>query len=310
MQVDFNNFEIYGDIYLFIEVIKAGGINKAARQLNLQPSKISRRIKMLESELKKSLLTRSANTLELTGFGSKVYNLFKSDYLSVHDKLSGLVDDNNEFSGAINLFIPPVFAQKIIAGDLDRFLEEYPQLQINFYAFNFLTLYNYPFDLAVSTRLPERDNYLVRKLYSCRKVLFASPKYILKHGIPSSIVDLTEHKFLVEITDGVVFNTINLTTRNDDTCNFVINNCSLTFDNMLYGLEMLLHGYGICALPEFMAKPYLNKGELVHLLPQYISDEFSFYLIRSNAKITKKESEVVKFLQHVIEQNFDADNYS
>lgn len=305
MKIDTNDFEVYSDLYLFVEVVNIGGINKAARQLNLQSSKISRRIKMLETKLQQSLLTRNGNTLELTNFGNKIYNLFADEYLLAYNKLNILTDDDYEFTGTINLYIPPIFAQKAIAGDLNKFLATYPQLQINFSAFNFPTLYNHSFDLAISTQMPNRENYLVRRLFSGSRMLFAAPQYIDEYGVPKSIAELAEHKILVEIQNDIPIREINLFANDGKLTKFTVNNCNLAFDNMLYGLEMVLHGYGVCVLPYFMAKPYLAIGELIRVLPEYISDEFSFYLIRSNVKITKKENEVVKFLQHIIEQYFD-----
>lgn len=288
MKIDTHDFEVYSDLYLFIEVVNIGGINKAARQLNLQSSKISRRIKMLETKLQQSLLTRNGNTLELTNFGNKIYNLFADEYLLAYNKLNILTDDDYEFTGTINLYIPPIFAQKAIAGDLNKFLATYPQLQINFSAFNFSTLYNHSFDLAISTQMPDRENYLVRRLFSGTRMLFAAPQYINEYGVPQSIADLAEHKLLVEIQNDIPIREINLFANDGELTKFTVNNCNLAFDNMLYGLEMVLHGYGICVLPYFMAKPYLAIGELIRVLPEYISDEFSFYLIRSNVKTTKK----------------------
>lgn len=305
MKIDTNDFEVYSDLYLFVEVVNVGGINKAARKLNLQSSKISRRIKMLESKLKQALLTRNGNTLELTSFGNKIYHLFAEEYVLANNKLNVLNDDSYELAGTINLFIPPIFAQKAIAGDLNKFLAKYPQLQINFSVFNFSALYNHAFDLAISTQMPENESYLVRKLYSCSKMLFAAPKYTTEYGMPVNITELAEHKLLLDIHNGSATREINLFDKNGEVNQFVITNSNLAFDNLFYGLEMVLHGYGICVLPYFMAKPHLVKGELVRVLPEYIANEFSFYLIRPNIKITKKENEVVKFLQHIIEQYFD-----
>jgi DNA-binding transcriptional LysR family regulator len=244
--------------------------------------------------------------LELTSFGNKIYHLFADEYVLANNKLNILNDDSHELAGSINLCIPPIFAQKAIAGDLNEFLAKYPQLQINFSAFNFSELYNHAFDLAISTQMPENESYLVRKLYSCSKMLFAAPKYTTEYGTPSTIAELAEHKLLLDINNGMPAREINLFDKNGEGNQFVITNSNLAFDNLFYGLEMVLHGYGICVLPYFMAKPYLAKGELVRVLPEYIAAEFSFYLIRSNIKITKKENEVVKFLQHIIEQYFDA----
>lgn len=76
-------------LFQFISVVKNGSINKAAFELYISQSSLSRSIKMLEDELGAPLLIRTSQGVALTRYGSEVYDM--ADMIcSNYQKLSSL----------------------------------------------------------------------------------------------------------------------------------------------------------------------------------------------------------------------------
>src|SRR5690348_15890380 len=62
-----------GDLYLFVQVIEAGGFSAAATRMGTTCSLLSRRLIALEQRLGARLLHRNARQFALTATGERVY---------------------------------------------------------------------------------------------------------------------------------------------------------------------------------------------------------------------------------------------
>jgi DNA-binding transcriptional LysR family regulator len=61
------------DLRFFAAVVSSGGFSKAARELGLPKSRLSRRVAQLEADLGVRLLERSTRRLKVTEVGQEVY---------------------------------------------------------------------------------------------------------------------------------------------------------------------------------------------------------------------------------------------
>lgn len=75
------------DFCLFVEIAKRGSYSKASTDLSISTSKLSKRIKALESHLGQTLFIRSARGLFLTGFGRSLYEAEGQALLSINARL-------------------------------------------------------------------------------------------------------------------------------------------------------------------------------------------------------------------------------
>lgn len=289
---------MYDDIILFINLVNSGGFNKTARKLNLQRSKVSRRIKMLEESLGGSLLKRSVKTLELTDLGLRVYALFKENCASAMDMLDLLKSEHNEPHGTVRVMLPPILAQKIVTNGLSEFLQQYPKLQIHlFYLLNILPNDIDFFDLAISTFIPQRAHLKVRRIYTSPTILCASPNYLHQHGEPVTVAELNNHQVLPHLIDGTPNKTLYLQDDKGINYSLDLNNYQIAYDNMISLLALAEQGSGICSIPYFIAKDSLENGSLVRILPTLVADDFSFYLIRPEQSVASKDEAFINFIE-------------
>ncbi len=293
---------MYDDIILFINLVNSGGFNKTAKKLNLQRSKVSRRIKMLEESLGGSLLKRGIKTLELTDFGSRVYTLFKEHCTTAVHILDELKSENSEPQGIVRVMLPPVLAHKITSNGLSEFLQKHPKLQVHmFYLLNVLPNDIDFFDLAISTFIPQRAHLKVRRIYTSPGILCASPNYLQQHGEPLNVEELNNHQILPHLIDGVLSRVLYI--HDDKGVNYSIdlNNYQIAYDNMISLLSIAEQGYGICSIPYFIVKESLENGRLVQILPTLQTDDFSFYLIRPEQSVSRKDEAFITFIENFLQ---------
>lgn len=66
------------DMAMFVRIVEAGSITKAAEQLNIAKSAVSRRLKDLEARLGTQLISRTTRHSHLTQAGEQYYQQVNS----------------------------------------------------------------------------------------------------------------------------------------------------------------------------------------------------------------------------------------
>lgn len=123
----------YRHLKYFMEVAQQKSFSKAARNLHISQSAISRMIKSLEEELGVTLFIRNAKTVEITAPGTIFYNYAKR-CLFVFEQLKS--DFENEFKlkqDTIEIGLPPITDAHVFAKLLGEFKRTYPQIAIKLY---------------------------------------------------------------------------------------------------------------------------------------------------------------------------------
>lgn len=117
----------------FVEVADQKSFSKAARNLHISQSAISRTIKALEDELGVVLFMRNAKSVELTD-GGTIFLTHAKRVVFMFEHLK--VDFENEFrleQGSILIGLPPITDAPIFAQLLGEFKRAYPQIELELY---------------------------------------------------------------------------------------------------------------------------------------------------------------------------------
>ena len=118
--------EFLNDMALFVEVCKVMSFRKAADNLNMPSSTLSRRISHLEKEIGLRLLHRTTRKVELTEAGQVYFERCKrivSEALLAHEQLGEML---SKPSGLLRISLPVDFGAMILAPLLTEFAELYP----------------------------------------------------------------------------------------------------------------------------------------------------------------------------------------
>lgn len=117
----------------FVEVADQKSFSKAARNLHISQSAISRTIKALEDELGVILFMRNAKAVELTD-GGTIFLTHAKRIVFMFEHLK--TDFENEFKleqGSIHIGLPPITDAPIFAKLLGGFKKSYPQIDLELF---------------------------------------------------------------------------------------------------------------------------------------------------------------------------------
>ena len=115
----------------FMEVVKAGGITKAALKLNLTPSAISQSIRALESAFDLPLFDRVGKQLILTGDGKTLAQSLLKYQEGLEVSFNALKSRSTQVRGRARLGIFYGFSHQLAAEFLARLKTEHPELEVD-----------------------------------------------------------------------------------------------------------------------------------------------------------------------------------
>ncbi|SCX65840.1 LysR substrate-binding domain-containing protein [Variovorax sp. EL159] len=260
------------DVYLYAQVIEHRGITAAARVLDVPKSSISRRILALEASLGARLIQRTSRRFVVTEIGEEVHRHALAMLVEAESVESIVRQRTAEPSGTIRFTCSVAFAQLALAELIPRFMTQFPRVRIVQHATNrHVDPVQDGFDLCLRAHThPLPDSTLVqRPLARLPWHLFAGPAYLARKGIPDHPDALSSHDALAlrgpqddhawRLTDvgdaGVVVD--------------VPFNPCLESDDMATLKAAARQGVGIVALPGYVGRDEVARGELVRVLPQW-----------------------------------------
>ena len=123
----------YRHLKYFMEVAEQKSFSKAARNLHISQSAISRMIKSLEEELGVTLFIRNAKTVEITAPGTIFQNNAMRCLLDFVHLKSDFEHDFNLKQDTIEIGLPPITDAHVFAKLLGEFKKTYPQIAIKLY---------------------------------------------------------------------------------------------------------------------------------------------------------------------------------
>ncbi len=116
----------------FAAVADAGGVTRAAAQLNLTQSAVSMQLKRLEENLGLPLLDRTARTIALTAQGEQLLG-YARRLLALNDEAYGRLT-HPAFEGAIDFGVPHDIIYPRVPQVLQRFAAEYPRVKLRLHS--------------------------------------------------------------------------------------------------------------------------------------------------------------------------------
>ncbi len=265
------------DMQVFIRVVEADGIGRAAEQLGIAKSAVSRRLSELEKRLGTRLINRTTRSSSLTDAGQRFYERSMLVVDQVAELQSDLQEDECALAGNIRLAAPLSFGLRHLAAPVSDFMQEHPQVRIRMdFSDKQVDIVEDGFDLALRIADLKDSTLQARKIFPCHHALVASPDYLKRVGQPKSVVDLENLQFLkyAEIANSPIL----FTDANDK--RYSINPEShIVTNNGDFLLQMACKGHGLVTLPTFVVWESLASGELVEVLPELSLPSIHAFLV-------------------------------
>ncbi|WP_017525579.1 LysR family transcriptional regulator [Pusillimonas noertemannii] len=258
------------DLILFAHVIEAGSFSQAADRLDMPKSTLSRRITQLENQLGERLLTRSTRKLTITDFGERILEHARRLQDETEAARSLALHRQVIPQGTLRVSLPPEFNQLSVVPLVCAFRREYPQVRLELdLSARRVDLIAERFDVAVriAGRLPDDSTLIARQVATLRNLLYASPRYLARHGTPREPAELAGHTGLIVIPSSGEAQPWRLT-RGAEHWEGMLET-PLSCNSLGLQQALAIEGVGIVGLSERFAHPHVDSGALVPVLPEW-----------------------------------------
>lgn len=290
-------------IRAFIDVVEAEGFSAAARKTGRSKALLSKYVRELEDDLGALLLNRTTRQFSMTEAGHTYYRS-AADILKEIDNLADLVRENNaELKGKLRLSVPRTFIDADVGQSLIDFASENPELSLEIVAEDrFVDLIEESFDLAIRITKLEDSGMIARKLADFRVYAVATPEFVERHGPLNSPADLGKVPCIID-TNSRFQNHIRYFEPGGGT-NSVATTGPIEVNSPQATLRAARSGLGVAIVPDFIAKPHIQSGELVTLFDDYISRDRGIYAVYPHRRyLPAKVRSFVDYLSNWFRKN-------
>ena len=183
------------DVEVFSAIAESGSLSAAARRLGLSPMTVSRRLATLEGELGVRLFHRTTRSVSLTAEG-ETFLPFATTLLEASEGARiSLKSYAGTASGVLKVTAPTVFGQSVIMPLIPALLAEHPALRVDLtLSDSIVDIVGLGIDVAIRIATLRDSGLIARPLAPNRRVLCASPNYLERHGVPTTMDALLNHR--------------------------------------------------------------------------------------------------------------------
>lgn len=267
------------DMAMFVRIVDAGSITKAADQLDIAKSAVSRRLKDLETRLGTQLMNRTTRQSHLTEAGVHYYqraNSILGEVDALNETTSGV---KMQLEGTLKMTAPLSFGLLHLNEVINDYANQHPDLSFELkFSDRHIDLVEEGYELAIRIGELQDSSYQAKSLTTIRTVICASPEYLRRMGTPNNLAELQGHDFLHYGLSAQ--NHIELIDSQGQTQTFSIpKNPKMKANNGDFLLDMAVRGHGIIFAPTFIAYQALARGELIPILKEYKLPVFNAYAV-------------------------------
>jgi DNA-binding transcriptional LysR family regulator len=269
---------------VFLAVAEEGNFRAAADRLGVTRSAVSQGIRRLEDLCGIALVSRTTRSVRLTEAGNRFLEALSQPLADVKSALEDVAGDSRP-RGLLRIAATSI-AEQFLSGPLiASFAEAHPGITID------VTVTDDVFDIVAAgfdagVRLGEvieQDMVAVPLTREEREVVVAAPEYFERHGIPAHPRELVHHRcigwrpspsaapYRWEFEqNGVAFD--------------VAVEPQITTNDLRLMIRTALAGGGITFALEETFRPYIDRGELITALDDYLPAFPGFFLYFPNRR--------------------------
>lgn len=283
------------ELVAFHSVVKHSSFAKAAEELSLSPSGVSRIVTRLEERLGVRLVQRTTRSLSLTEAGAAFHARASQILADLMEAEAEVQKATAQPRGNLRMTASLMFGQHYITPLLDEVLARFPELSIDLTLSNrFVDIIDEGIDLAIRIGALSDSRLIARRLCTNKRVLVASPAYVERRGEPKTPEELSEHATVIYTgfarprewklvgPNGIV--SVGVTGR-------------LATNNLDVLVTTAKQGRGITVGPTMAVYDALASGELVRVLDDYEFEQSAIFAVYPSARqLSTKVRAVVDFL--------------
>lgn len=251
----------------FVTVVRLESFTKAATQLSISPSGLSRAIANLETHTRTRLLNRTTRHVSLAE-GARDYFTTCSDLLDrLRDSEQRLLEDRDTPTGVIRVLAHPFAIEAGLPQIIERYRRNTPDVNIVLNtADGPVRLEHGEHDVAVYPRhLIQDGGAICRPLLRSQFVLAASKAYLDRVGRAPSAHDLSGHVLVSSVIDGHAQPDLRLDL--DGTVITPVAPAVTMIVSEPVAVQLALSGFGMALVPRATVERHIADARLQFILP-------------------------------------------
>jgi DNA-binding transcriptional LysR family regulator len=266
-------------LFTFESVARHMNFARAAEEMSVTPTAVSRTIKLLEAQMKVRLFNRTTRSVGLTEAGTELLRSLAPALEQIRSSVRQASLASGQPAGTLRINASYVAYAVAIRPCLAGFLAAYPQLSVELALDNQLSdVVGAGFDAGIRLgHALQRDMIAVLLGASQRRTVVAAPGYLAVHGTPKRPDDLLEHACIRQRFAASERFFEWRFKRGDKTLAIGVQG-RLVFDEMRPVVEAAVDGHGLAYVFEEFAGAELASGRLVPVLERYRLPGEAFYL--------------------------------
>ncbi len=254
----------------FLRISETGAFGRAADQLNLPRSTVSKLIQDLENHLGVRLVQRTTRSASVTPEGAAYYERAARLLAELEDMDATASQTRAQPKGILRVEIGSSLANLILIPALREFRTKYPDIVLHLGVSDRpVDLVNEGVDCAIRGGALADSSLIAKRICQFEYVTCASRSFIEAHGSPAHPRDLETRYCVVSYTSSLSGRPFPLNFRRGDEAIEVSASSGIAVNESTAHMTSLLAGLGIGQTFRFMAQRYFDDGSLVPVLDDW-----------------------------------------
>jgi DNA-binding transcriptional LysR family regulator len=257
-------------IRVFARVVETGSFTKAADSLEIPKATVSKLVQGLEAHLQVKLLQRTTRRVSVTADGAAYYERTGHLLSELDDIEATLGRAQGSPRGRLRVDTGGSVASRILIPALPLFQERYPDIQLQLGVTDrTVDLIGENVDCVI--RSTANDPSLVtRRIGQLQWITCASPGYLALHGRPHQPREIeTQGHVVASYFSAHTGRTMPLRFSGDGETIEIEGHHRIAVNESNSHVATALAGLGLVQTADFMARPHVDRGELIAVLDDW-----------------------------------------
>ena len=281
----------WDDYKIAFQVAVDGSLSQAGKSLKINHSTVLRRINQLEESLNVKLFIRHQRGYKLTDAGYVLMDEMPeilAKFASLANKLHHV---ENDISGELRITTVNSYSP-VITPIFSKFLALYPKIRLKLISTdNIVRLDSGEVHISLRAgKKPDGPDLIVKKLMALKTTYFATPEYIEKYGVPTTLPQFNEHLWVLPSAEKHHIPFVQRVLEHIDKDKIVFQ--SNVFPDVH---QAVIAGMGIGPLSEHQASLHPRLVPVPLPIPKH--DEFIWFVYHKDLKHSKRINCLFDFLK-------------
>ena len=285
-------------IKVFIRVVDLGSFSKAAAEIGIGQSAVTKQIAQLESKLGSRLLHRSTHGVSPTEIGRLYYEKCQLIAHHVDEAESVAALMQSQLQGSLRISSSVAFGRRVLVPLMVKFMKQHPKVVLDVsFEDRYVDLVAQGVDVAIRMGRLADSSLGSRYLGLNPWVIVAAPQYLAQRGEPVKPQDLVRH-------DALIYSTVQGDARwvlsgADGQVHSITVKGPLRSNNLSALLSAVRSGIGLAALPSYVAHESIRTGVVQAVLTTWNLPSQEIHAVFPSPRLLPaKVKTFIDWLQH------------